>query len=141
MNKDGPVIIIEDNIDDQKFLKDIFKKLNYPNEVFFFVDGEEALEFLKKPAILPFIIISDINLPKLNGFDLREKLKTDADLSIRCIPYLFFTKQADKKTVIDAYSKSVQGFFIKQSEISKLENTISVIMQYWKICYTPNLVE
>ena len=137
MNRNGPVIIIEDDIDDQIFLKSVFTKLNYPNEVLFFIDGEQALEYLDKPAILPFIILSDIDLPKLSGFDLREKLKTDADLSIRCIPYLFFSKTAEQKAVIDAYSVSAQGFFIKQTEISKLEKMISVIMEYWKICTTP----
>lgn len=137
MNKNGPVIIIEDDIDDQAFLKSVFKKLNYPNEVLFFVDGEEALEYLNQAPIKPFIILSDIDLPKLNGFELREKLKTDADLSIRCIPYLFFSKAAEQKEVIAAYSLSAQGFFIKQTEISKLEKLIYTIMEYWKVCDTP----
>ena len=137
MNRNGPIIVIEDDLDDQIFLKSVFTKLNYPNEVLFFIDGEQALEYLDKPAILPFIILSDIDLPKLSGFDLREKLKTDADLSIRCIPDLFFSKTAEQKAVIEAYSVSAQGFFIKQTEISKLEKMISVIMEYWKICTTP----
>ncbi len=141
MNKNGPVLIIEDNIDDQIFLREIFKKLNYPNEVLFFIDGEEALSFLNNPSIIPFLILSDINLPKLTGLELREKLRTDADLSIRCIPYLFFTKAADKHNIVEAYSKSAQGFFTKQTEISKLEKMISVIMQYWRICDTPYSVE
>lgn len=137
MDKNGPVLIIEDDIDDQKFLKAVFKKLNYPNEVLFFVDGEEALAYLNQATIKPFIILSDIDLPKLNGFELREKLKTDADLSIRCIPYLFFSRAAEQEAVIEAYSLSAQGFFIKQTEISRLEKLISVIMEYWKICDTP----
>ncbi len=139
MNKNGPVIIIEDDIDDQVFLKMVFKKLDYPNEVLFFVDGEEALEYLNKPTTTPFLILSDIATPKLNGFAMREKLKTDADLSIRCIPYLFFTKAAEQKEVIEAYSASAQGFFIRQTELSKLEKMIAIIMDYWKICDTPAL--
>ena len=140
MNKNGPVIIIEDDIDDQQFLKAVFKKLDYPNEVLFFIDGEEALTYLNKPAtVRPFLILSDIELPKLSGLELRDKLKTDADLSIRCIPYLFFTKAAEQRAVINAYSKSAQGFFIKQTEMSKIEKMITVIMEYWKICDTPNL--
>lgn len=138
MNHDGPVIIIEDDEDDQLFLKEVFKKLNYPNEVLFFADGETALDYLKKPAVLPFLILSDINMPKLNGFELREKLKTDADLNVKCIPYLFFSTAADQKAVINAYSLSVQGFFIKQTEMGKLENVIKLIMDYWKNCATPN---
>ena len=89
MNKNGPVIIIEDDEDDQEFLSTIFKKLNYPNEIIFFFDGKSALDYLNNPSIVPFIILSDINMPKLSGFELRAKLKTDAALAVKCIPYLF----------------------------------------------------
>ena len=105
MNKNGPVIIIEDDEDDQEILQEVFKKLNYPNELIFFFDGQEALIYLNKPTTLPFIILSDINMPKLNGFELRTKLKTDAELAIKCIPYLFFSTALNQKAVIDAYSK------------------------------------
>ena len=138
MNKNGPVIIIEDDADDQDILKEIFAKLAYPNEVLFFYDGEAALDYLKKTDRLPFLILSDINMPKLDGFALRSKIKTDADLQVKCIPYLFFSTAIKQQAVIDAYSMSVQGFFIKENSMSELEKTISVIMEYWKRCAAPN---
>ena len=138
MNRSGPVIVIEDDYDDQELLLEVFKKLNYPNEILFFTDGQDALDFLNSNEINPFLILSDINLPKLNGFDLRNKIKTDAKLQLRCIPYLFFTTASDHQAVIDAYSLSVQGFFIKQNTMSELEQTISIIMQYWMRCSSPN---
>ncbi|HTM67638.1 MAG TPA: response regulator [Flavipsychrobacter sp.] len=138
MNKNGPIIIIEDDIDDQNLLKEVFEKLKYPNELVFFTDGKKALEFLSAGDVLPFIILSDINLPKLNGLELRKKLKTDADLALRCIPYLFFSTALSQRAVIDAYSMSVQGFFVKPTSMKELEDTISVIMEYWKKCAAPN---
>ena len=138
MNKNGPIIIIEDDADDQEFLTEVFRRLKYPNEVLFFFDGQEALDYVNKTDVLPFLILSDINMPKLNGFELREKLKTDAALQVKCIPYLFFSTALDQRSVIDAYSLSVQGFFIKQDSMSELEKTISVIMEYWKRCAAPN---
>jgi DNA-binding NarL/FixJ family response regulator len=104
----------------------------------FFSDGEEAFNFLKSEKVVPFIILSDINLPKLSGFELRTKLKTDADLTTKCIPYLFFSTALNQKAVIDAYSMSVQGFFVKQTSMDEIEKTISVIMEYWKRCAAPN---
>jgi CheY-like chemotaxis protein len=77
-------------------------------------------------------------MPKLSGFELREKLRTDAKLSNKCIPYLFFSTASDQKSVIDAYSQSVQGFFKKPNKISELEDTISVIIEYWRKCAAPN---
>ena len=138
INKSGPIIIIEDDADDQDVLTEIFKKLNYPNKILFFFDGEEALDFINKASDLPFLILSDINMPKLNGFALREKLKTDAKLNIKCIPYLFFSTALNQKSVIDAYSLSVQGFFVKQNSMLELEKTIFAIMEYWRRCAAPN---
>jgi CheY-like chemotaxis protein len=138
MNKNGPVIIIEDDLDDQEILTEIFQKLGHQNEIIFFCDGHAALAYLNQPAILPFLILSDINMPKLNGFELRSKLKTDADLAVKCIPYLFFSTALNQQAVIDAYSMSVQGFFVKQTSMIELEKTISAIMEYWKRCAAPN---
>lgn len=138
VNKNGPIIIIEDDADDQDFLNEVFKKLNYPNKILFFFDGQEALDFINASNDSPFLILSDINMPKLNGFALREKLRTDAKLNIKCIPYLFFSTALDQKSVIDAYSLSVQGFFIKQNSLEELEKTIFAIMEYWRRCAAPN---
>ena len=90
----------------------MFKKLNYTkNELIFFADGQEALDYLNQPKVIPFIILSDINMPKLTGFELRSKLKTNAELAIKRIPYLFFSTALNQKAVIEAYSMSIQGFF------------------------------
>jgi CheY-like chemotaxis protein len=74
MNKTHPIIIIEDDLDDQQLLIDVFKELGYPNELIFFEDGEEALQFFFDKETEPFIIFSDINLPTLNGVELTEKV-------------------------------------------------------------------
>lgn len=86
VNKQGPIVVIEDDAEDQELLTEAFNKLNYQNKVLFFFDGQGALEHINTSEELPFLILSDINLPKLNGFALREKLKTDAKLSNKCIP-------------------------------------------------------
>jgi CheY-like chemotaxis protein len=139
MNKNGPVLVIEDDFDDQEILTDVFKKLNYSNEIIFFRTGQDALDFLMKAEISPFIILSDMNLPVLSGFDLRQKLKTDAQLALKCIPYLYLSSSPSPSMVVDAYSASAQGFFIKEDTIAKIEKTISLIMEYWKNCIPPIL--
>ena|SRR5688572_20330533 len=138
INKNGPIIVIEDDADDQQFLTEIFQKLNYQNKLLFFFDGQEALDHINVSEDLPFLILSDINMPKLNGFALREKLRTDSKLSNKCIPYLFFSTASNQKSVIDAYSQSVQGFFVKSNSMVGLEKTIRVIMEYWRSCSAPN---
>ena len=71
MNSDGPVIIIEDDIDDKEALEEVFKNLGYPNELMFYSDGQQALDFLNSSDVVPFIILSDINMPKLDGWKIR----------------------------------------------------------------------
>src|SRR5207237_10868712 len=130
MNKGGPIIIIEDDLDDQEMLGDVFKELNFTNEIVFFGDSQKALDFLIATDIEPFIIFSDINMPKLSGSELREKVHNNEDLRLKSIPYLFFTTTAEQKAVVDAYSKSIQGSFIKPNDYTKLVRVIKIIVEY-----------
>ena len=139
MDKNGPIIIIEDDFDDQEILKGVFKKLNYDNEIIYFEDGEKALEYLLSMSIKPFLILSDINMPRLNGMELREKIYNNEQLNLRCIPYLFLTTAAEQPLVVKAYSQSVQGFFVKPSSLKEIEKLIANIMNYWKDCHSPDL--
>jgi CheY-like chemotaxis protein len=138
MNKNGPVVIIEDDLDDQEFLSIIFKNLNYSNKLIFFATGSQAFDFLSTTAEIPFIILSDVHMPCISGFDLRNKIKTDCESGIQCVPFLFFSTTSTKSMLIDAYSKSTQGYFLKESSLVELEKTIKVIMDYWKRCVSPN---
>lgn len=138
MTKDGPIIVIEDDADDQEMLVDIFDNLGYKNEIVYFTDGNMALEYLNKTDIHPFLILSDVNMPKVNGFELRSKIFTNEQLQTKCIPYLFFTTATTKKAVLDAYAMSVQGFFVKPNTMAEVESTIKKIVEYWKECIAPN---
>jgi DNA-binding NtrC family response regulator len=141
MNKKGPIIIIEDDIDDQDILSDIFNELGYKNEIIFFGDSLKALEFLTDMDVEPFIVLSDINMPKLNGMVLREKVHNNEDLRMKSFPYIFFTTSAEQKHVINAYSRSIQGFFIKPVDYDKLKSIIRKIVEYWQECESPNYIK
>ncbi len=139
MNKTGPVIVIEDDEDDQEVLTKVFTELNYPNKVIFFNDGISAYEYLEASHDQPFLILSDINLPKLDGFQLREKVRNNEQLRLKCVPYLFFTTAADQKNVIAAYSSSIQGFFTKPAIYPEILRVIKNIVEYWKDCHSPDI--
>ena len=115
----------------------VFSELSFPNPVRFFTDGKKALDYLLQDDIFPFLIISDINMPKLDGFELKGMVHTNTALSQKCIPYLFFTTSANQQAVFDAYKMSVQGFFLKPTSYPELVNTVRVIIEYWQQCYSP----
>lgn len=141
MNKNGPIIVIEDDIDDREIMEIVFDELDFGNELIFFPDGEKALTYLNESIIEPFIILSDINLPRLSGLELRKKIHQNEDLRLKTIPYLFFTTAAEQKYVVDAYSTSVQGFFVKPNDFKEVKETMKVIIDYWKKCRSPNYVK
>ncbi len=141
MNRQGPIIIIEDDKDDQEIFQHVFNSLSTPNEIIFFEDGVEALRYLTATDVKPFIIFSDINMPKLSGLELREKIHQNEDLRLKSIPYLFFSTSAEQAHVVDAYSKSAQGFFIKPGEYHELKETVEVILNYWLKCVSPHYIK
>lgn len=141
MNKNGSIIIIEDDEDDRLLLEEVFEDLGYANKRVYFPDGMAALEYLNSEIPLPFLILSDINLPKLDGLELRRKLKNNADLNVKCIPYLYLTTALNHQIVIDAYSTSAQGFFVKPNSYNEIKETIQLIIEYWKKCAAPNNFE
>lgn len=141
MNKNGAIVIVEDDIDDQEMFTEVFKELNYKNEIVFFNDGQEALAYLTAETSEPFIVFSDINMPKLNGIELRKQIHENENIRIKTIPYLFFTTTAAQDAVVDAYSKSIQGFFIKPISFQDLKSTMKIIVEYWQKCESPNYVK
>lgn len=136
MKKTGPIVVIEDDLEDQQLLDEIFRNLSFPNKVIFFSDGTDALDYLTTTNEQPFLILSDINMPKMDGFEVRNRINMNEKL--KGIPYLFFTTGVDRKSVTDAYAMSVQGFFIKPARMTDLQNTVKKIIEYWQECYNPS---
>src|SRR5690606_41796693 len=115
-------------------------EINYPNIIIFFTEGEKALAYLIQTKTEPFIIFSDINMPKLSGMELRKKVFENEQLRLKSIPYLFFSTSAEQEHVVDAYSKSIQGFFVKPSSYNEIKDVIKNIVEYWQKCVSPNFL-
>jgi len=137
MNKTGPIVIIEDDLDDQEMLTIIFKELDVKNEMRFFADGEGALEYLRLDTVFPFLILSDLNLPKIDGFNLKKIIQQDEKVHAKSIPYLFFSTHIDVNFIKEAYRISIQGIFKKPDSYARLKYTIETIVDYWLLSYTP----
>lgn len=137
MNIKGDIIVIDDDIDDREIMKELLGSLGYENKVVLLADSEKALEYLQNMGAKPFMVISDINMPKLNGYQLRDKVLEDPILAEKCIPYLFFTTSGTPETVASAYKKSVHGFFQKISDYKAFKEALKKVVDYWQIADTP----
>jgi CheY-like chemotaxis protein len=137
MNRNGAIIIVEDDPDDRELIKDIFDQLAYQNKIVFLNDGIEAFEFLIAESAEPFIIISDINMPRMNGIELRDKLQQEGGPRLKAIPYLFLTTGSSVSIMRSVYTQSVQGYFVKHTNFNSFKLTMKHIVDYWSDCALP----
>ena len=131
MSKTAPVVLVEDDQDDQDIFIECYKSLNYLNPLIVLQDGSEALDWLKQTEVTPLFILTDINLPRLNGLELRRRMLKEARRRIAYAPFVFYTTSDYQRMIDDAYELSIQGFFIKRINIEDIRKMVSILMDYW----------
>ena len=132
MKRHRDILIIEDDEDDRDILKEIFLDLGYKNKLIFFHDGVEALEYLRRPEIEPFIVISDINMPKLGGFELRSLILEEEIFMDKDIPYIFISNAQEEYSIKQANNLSIQDYIHKGNDYNKYKERIKNLIDYWK---------
>ena len=137
MSVKGPIIIAEDDYDEREILQLIFQRLGVQNELKFFDNGQLILDYLIATTVKPFIIISDINLPLMNGLELRRAIHDNPDLRRKSIPFIFLSTTANRAVIETAYEMTVQGFFVKQNTLKEIEDRLRAILDYWANCLHP----
>jgi len=140
MNLPGPVVLIDDDKDDQAILVEVLQQLGI-GEVRLFDNCPDALEFLKNTSEKPFVILCDINLPRMNGLEFRREINESEYLRQKSIPFVFLSTSAIPEQVNEAYTLTVQGFFVKQFSMQGMQATLNCIMEYWLSCVHPNAVK
>lgn len=135
-----PIVVVEDDADDQYFIRTICEKLGVSTDILFFDDGKKALHYLQTTERRTFLILCDINMPIMNGLELRRNIQENEGLRKKSIPFVFLSTAARPKEVGEAYDLTVQGFFVKASQLSEMEKTLELILDYWMKCKHPNSV-
>ncbi|GAA4339452.1 response regulator [Flaviaesturariibacter amylovorans] len=138
MSRSGPILVIEDDTDDQELLEQAFRELEVPNPRVYFTNCPDAIAYLLKMESQPFLIFSDMNLPGMNGAELKRMINGNETLKRKAIPFVFFTTTADRDAVNEAYKEMSQGFFEKPHDMTRIKKLIGMIVQYWKACKHPN---
>lgn len=130
----GPIVIVEDDKDDQEMYADALRDLGITNELRFFADGQQALDYLNVTNEQPFVILSDINMPQMNGLDLKKAIQDDPYLCTKGIPFIFISTNASSVFVRHAHALSVQGYFEKPSSMEEIRKMLRVLFDYWERC-------
>jgi len=135
----APVILIEDDPDDQDFIREAFRNLNLPNELICFTDGKTFIDYLGNTEQSPFVILCNLYMQGMNGFEIRQKIADTPELKRKSIPFIFLTTDTRSSSVSKAYDSIVQGYVIKSDTYEKLEHSLRLIIDYWTLCCHPNL--
>jgi two-component SAPR family response regulator len=138
MPKSGPIIIIEDDHDDQELLTEVFEKLNTPNIIRFFDSCLKAMDYLLTTLEKPFLIISDINVPLMSGLEFRIQINSNDSLRKKFIPFIFLTTAFHPDVIARENEICLQGYFVKPSSIGELTEMFRAIINYWKFCARPD---
>ena len=137
MPKTGPIVLVEDDTDDQEIVAELLEALQITNPLAVFKNGQEALDYLKTTPDKPFLILCDINMPVMDGLQFRMAIEEDPALRRKSIPFVFLSTTNNPNIVRQAYMLTVQGFFQKRNSLDDLGKNLKMIIDYWNTCLHP----
>lgn len=141
------ILLVEDNDDDAELTLMAFKKHNFINPIVRMRDGAEALDYLfcrgefisRDIKDKPKIILLDLKLPKVSGFEVLKAVKNDDFL--KSIPVIVMTSSQEEKDIVKSYELGVNSFITKPVLMEKFMEVVYKLGFYWLLINegNPNL--
>jgi CheY-like chemotaxis protein len=129
MRKSLNILLVEDDmIEIMKFNRTI-SKLACHHNIVEAKNGEEALEILCNNESLPDLILLDLNMPKINGFEFLSIIRNN-DL-LKYIPTVILTSSNDHKDVADCHQLGISGYLVKPLKFADYSESIKTVLDYW----------
>jgi CheY-like chemotaxis protein len=134
------VLLVEDNPIDREAVQRAFVKHRIANPIVEAADGVEALAILRgevpdKPLERPYIVLVDLNMPRMNGIELISALRADKALSDSVI-FVLTTSRSDEDRVA-SYSLNVAGYIVKSDVGSGFIRLVELLDHYWRVVELP----
>ena len=125
------ILLIEDDmIEVMKFQRTI-SSLKLDHKIIEANNGEEALKILEKKDELPDIILLDLNMPKINGIEFLNILKSDDVL--KYIPTIILTTSQNQKDLLECYKIGIAGYVLKPLKYEDYVSKMEKLLAYWSI--------
>jgi CheY-like chemotaxis protein len=144
--KNFTVLLVEDDLNDIFLVKRAFKMAQLENPLQVVTDGEEAVHYLsgqgkysdRDTHPLPKLIVMDIKMPRMTGFDVLEWIKTDGPL--RRIPIIIVSSSDRPEDVNRAYELGANAYMVKPMNFRDVQHLFESITHYWGLeCAKPEL--
>ncbi len=135
------IVLIEDDLIDVIATKKALQELRILNPVFECRDGIEALDLLRgtngaEKLPPPYIILLDLNMPRMGGLEFLEAIRTDKDLKSVVI-FVMTTSEAEED-ICAAYKKNIAGYIVKSNTKHGFVEALGMLKHYWTIVELPN---
>ncbi|MFC7230854.1 response regulator [Saliphagus sp. GCM10025308] len=124
------ILLVEDNPGDVQLTQIAFQDAGFDVSIQVAMDGVEAIEFLEdEEAPCPDLILLDLNLPRKNGFDVLEEIKSDSEL--RQLPVIVLTSSASSDDVILSYEQHANAYLTKPTNPGSFVDLIQSTGEFW----------
>lgn len=128
------ILLVEDNPADIRLTQEAIKESKISNNLHIVRDGMEAISFLRKEgkfsnAVRPDLILLDLNLPKINGFEVLNEIKNDSDL--KRIPVVILTISEAEVDLVKAYNNYANCYVNKPLDIKEFYKIVKSIGNFW----------
>lgn len=128
------ILLVEDNPGDIRLTREAIHEGNIVCDLHVAVDGEEALAFLRKEAKYanaptPDLVLLDLNLPKINGWEVLSEMKTDQN--IKKIPVVVLTTSKAEEDILAMYSLHANCFITKPVDFDQFFTIVQSIKDFW----------
>jgi len=125
-----PILLVEDNEDDELLTLRALKKNNILNEVVVAHDGVEALDRLFAPgALLPQVILLDLNLPRMGGLEVLRAVR--ADERTKLLPVVMLTSSKEEEDVARSYALGANAYVRKPVEFAEFSEAVKTLGLFW----------
>jgi two-component system response regulator len=128
-----PILLVEDNPDDEALTLRALRKNNIPNDVTVARDGAEALDILfpgdGAGGMLPGLILLDLKLPKVDGLEVLRRLRADPRTEI--VPVVVLTSSKEQEDVLDSYHSGANGYVRKPVNFADFSEAVSTLGMFW----------
>jgi two-component system response regulator len=129
-----PILLVEDNPDDEKLTLRALKKNQIQNEIIVARDGVEALDYLfgspERPmGDRPAIVLLDLKLPKIDGIEVLRRIR--ADSVMRLIPIVILTSSREEQDLIAGYQIGANSYIRKPVDFVQFTEAVRQLGLYW----------
>lgn len=133
-----PILLVEDNPDDEKLTLRALKKNNIQNEVVVAHDGPEALEVLfgdETSRLIPAIVLLDLKLPKIDGIEVLRRIR--ADPRTKLMPVVILTSSREEQDLIAGYELGANSYIRKPVNFIQFSEAVRHLGLYWLVLNEP----